>query len=254
MRKPVTIIVNADDLGMSRCVNDAIFTMMGRGKVTSATILANAPEVREACGKLSLFPQCSFGVHLNVTEYEPLSRSGAQLLDNGRFSRKIAAAKPSERVVRAVYEEFCAQVDRLISFGVPISHIDSHHHIHTTPAGFLALKALQRRYGIRRVRLSKNLYAPADRPGMARLWGKHAYNAALRNVYRTTTTAGFTELRTYARLLSEQGIPAMPSVELMTHPGADRYSDETNLLENGWTGDWSAFRLISYAALEAGSS
>ncbi len=34
------IIVNADDLGASAEVNEAIFGMMGRGRVTSATIMA----------------------------------------------------------------------------------------------------------------------------------------------------------------------------------------------------------------------
>jgi len=37
------IIVNADDLGGTVAINDAIFGLMEHGLVTSATILANAP-------------------------------------------------------------------------------------------------------------------------------------------------------------------------------------------------------------------
>lgn len=248
MHKPVSIIVNADDLGLSRCVNDATFALMARGKITSATILANVPYVQEACEKLRLFPQCSFGVHLNITEYAPLSRAGLELTEGGQFSRRIAGAQPTRRLVRAVYEEFCAQVDRVASLGVPITHFDSHHHIHTLPFTFLALKALQRRYGIRRVRLSKNLYLPGDQPGPGLIWRKRVYNSALRSIYSTVTTAGFTEMASYARMV-RQAIPAFPSVELMVHPGSERYAEETALLEAGWADDWTAFRLISYGAL-----
>ena len=38
--REVQIIVNADDLGMSPEVNDAIFGLMARGRVTSASLLA----------------------------------------------------------------------------------------------------------------------------------------------------------------------------------------------------------------------
>jgi len=38
----VQAIVNADDLGMSREVNAAIFDLMARGRVTSASLIANA--------------------------------------------------------------------------------------------------------------------------------------------------------------------------------------------------------------------
>ena len=39
----VRVIVNADDLGRSWMVNGAIFDLMSRGYVSSATILANGP-------------------------------------------------------------------------------------------------------------------------------------------------------------------------------------------------------------------
>ena len=63
------VIVNADDLGMTPETNKAIFESMEQGSVTSATLLANGPFVEEACDQLSRFPHCSFGAHLNVTEF-----------------------------------------------------------------------------------------------------------------------------------------------------------------------------------------
>ncbi|MGH8658890.1 MAG: ChbG/HpnK family deacetylase [Gammaproteobacteria bacterium] len=42
------IIINADNLGLSEPVNDAIFAMMRAGRVTSATLVANGAAVEDA--------------------------------------------------------------------------------------------------------------------------------------------------------------------------------------------------------------
>ena len=55
------LIVNADDLGISRKVNQATFDLMEQGRVTSATLLANGPNVEEACERIHEFASCSFG-------------------------------------------------------------------------------------------------------------------------------------------------------------------------------------------------
>ena len=137
----VAIIVNADDLGISREVNDATFDLMSRGRITSATIIANAPATREVASRVARLPRCSFGVHLNLTQFEPLTGSaGARLLVNkrGQMSRANEAARPSRARLRAIYEELCAQIERVASLGVGISHVDSHNHVHTRPCLFSA--------------------------------------------------------------------------------------------------------------------
>ena len=67
------IIINADDLGISQEVNDAIFGLMAEGRITSATVLANGPAVEDAAKRLAEFPKCSFGVHLNLTQFKAIS-------------------------------------------------------------------------------------------------------------------------------------------------------------------------------------
>src|SRR5215831_11580404 len=186
----MAIIVNADDLGMSAAVNATTFDLMSRGRISSATLLANAPAAREAARHAASFPACSFGVHLNLTQFEPLTRgAGARLLvdERGEMTRANETAPPDAARLRAMYDEVCAQVGRVSAFGVRISHVDSHNHIHTRPFFFPILKLVQRRFGIRRVRLSKTFYA-AEQPCPAQLiWRKRAYNRMLKSVYRTCT-------------------------------------------------------------------
>jgi predicted glycoside hydrolase/deacetylase ChbG (UPF0249 family) len=235
---PMRIIVNADDLGQSDPVNDAIFQGMQRGTITSATMLSNGSAVEAAAQKLHLFPNCSFGVHLNLTEFAPLCPgSGADLasiLDkngcfNGNSIREVPITGP---MVKAIFREWCAQIENLIRLGVEPSHLDGHHHVHTVPRLLPVLAALRRRYKISKVRISRNLYDDSERPGQLLLAKKKVFNLALRTMgFRTTRI--FTDLGTYIKLCAECP-PRQASVELMTHPGSLPRGEEANLLESDW--------------------
>ena len=109
------LIVNADDLGYSSEVNQAIFQWMERGRLSSASLLANGPCIEEALGRLSEFPRCSFGVHLNLEEFSPLRPDPAlsPLMDGaGRLTRRLRATRRTPSLLRAIYAEWCAQIPR----------------------------------------------------------------------------------------------------------------------------------------------
>ena len=249
---PILVIVNADDLGMSREINAAAFELMSKGRVSSATLLANAPAISQAARHASQFPTCSFGVHLNLTQFEPLTGGpGARLLVNerGQMSRANETARPSLERLRAMYEELCAQIERVAAFGVNISHFDSHNHVHTRPHVFPVLKAAQRRYKMRKVRLSKNFYATETPCSPRMLWRKRAYNCALRAAYRTRTTDAFTEFLTYDRADAARR-RSIGTIELMVHPGAISAAQETSALESDWLARWRPLvQLTSYARI-----
>jgi chitin disaccharide deacetylase len=247
------IIINADDLGLSRLVNDEIFSLIANGRITSSTIMANAPATEDALARLSEFPRASYGVHMNCTQFAPLTRDEALkplLADNGEFKKDWKAARYSGAVRRAIYKEWCAQVEKIMDAGVRISHIDSHHHAHTEPALFFALKAVQRRFNIRRVRITRNIFdcgekLPKGLPTRKRLW-----NFMLRNYIQTTTTDYFTSLDTFHANLREGRIFS-GTVEVMVHPGHPRFAEETKLADTNWMScigaNWS---LLTYHELE----
>ena len=105
------MIVNADDLGLSTTVNEAIFTLMAKGRVTSSSLLANAPATEEAviesrrCQKAQ-----SFGVHLNLTEFRPLTRNAhlSPILDSsGCFANNLIRSTPITSQLReAIFQEW----------------------------------------------------------------------------------------------------------------------------------------------------
>ncbi len=243
------LIINADDLGSNPQVNTAIFDFMAGRLVTSATIMANGPALEQCLAQIPAYPSCSFGIHLNITEFRPLAAHPAlkALLDSrGNLSlANYRRARLGPALREAIFWEWSAQVRRLRSAGLEISHLDSHQGVHTDPRLFLVLKRLQRAFGIRKVRIAPNISLnPRIAYRRNRLW-----NLALRYFYATTTTSGFTDLATFLKapeLIRRQH----RSVELMVHPGHPEFAAETLALQTPWTEALPfAVRLISYREL-----
>ena len=239
---------------MSQEVNDATFALMEQGLVTSASIIANSPKAEEASARIASYPQCSFGIHLNVTEFRPLTDASSlsPLLDtNGKFvSERLWEISIDSKLTAGIFEEFSAQFERLTDLGVQISHIDSHHHVHTLPRIFPVLKRIQKRFQIRKVRITKNVYGVRDKAPTALRIKKSLYNFLLKTYYRTKTTQGFTDFRLFCEYALTKEIHHK-TCELMIHPGNQCYDQtEVELLRGPWR-DSLGFpvRLINYRDL-----
>ncbi|MBN8599175.1 MAG: ChbG/HpnK family deacetylase [Planctomycetes bacterium] len=250
------IIINADDLGLSPRVNDAIFGLMDRGRLTSATIMANGPALEDAAARSKSFPRCSFGVHLNLTDLRPINTDPALrplLNDTGEFARRARDVPYNDALLNAVEREWTAQIEKVRALGVPISHLDSHHHTHTHAPLFKVLKRVQARTGIRRVRTTMNLYHPTDPlvGGMKQRIKKLGWHSGLRWLSpRTTTTDLFTWFWIYHDLLPN--VPSARTVELMVHPGSDDpiFQREEKLMDTPWESRSTApISLINYNQL-----
>ena len=176
-------------------------------------------------------------MHLNVTEFSPLTdpQNLKPLLDDdGVFDRdRIRKIHLNSRLLSGIYEEWCAQIEKLQSLGVSLTHIDSHQHVHTIPSIFPVLKKLQKRYNIRRVRISRNIYGSYENIKITLRIKKALFNFLLKYYRRTTTTQGFTDLKAFCDVGKLADI-RYQSVELMVHPGLDDYDDGTDLLTEQW--------------------
>ena len=103
------------------------------------------------------------GIHLNLTEGYPLSadirRCPRFCGPDGRFvyRRQRPLFRLSHPEERAVYLEFKMQLERVFESGIEPVHIDSHHHVHTEWAIARIVRRLSREYGIKRIRLTRNI-------------------------------------------------------------------------------------------------
>lgn len=247
------IIINADDFGLSRTINERIVALLSCGVVTSATLVGNGEAVEEAARLVGAHPRCSFGVHLNITEGRPLTCSPGlrAILDaRGCFDgNRVRMLRLRADVREAIYQEWAAQVQRIRSLGVPITHLDSHHHVHTLVGLFGVLKRLQMTFRINKVRITKNIYGACDGSPLL-LARKRLWNFALRHCYATRTTDGFTSFSAFLERLRAGRDIDYDCLELMTHPGAAGFEAETQLVEGQWRDEINRpLKLISYGEL-----
>jgi predicted glycoside hydrolase/deacetylase ChbG (UPF0249 family) len=138
--KTKRLIVNADDLGMSRGITDAILIAHRYGFVTSASLMANMPASEYAVGRLAIAPKLDVGIHLNICSGKPISHPSAitSLIGvDGHFHhpalmlRKLWTWGINPRHLE---REFGAQIRWAKLRGLRLTHADSHHHMHMYPA------------------------------------------------------------------------------------------------------------------------
>ena len=237
MKQAMLLIVNADDLGTSEDINQQIFFLMATGRVTSASILANGPAFAHAVAGARRFPKCTFGVHLNLTEYAPLTRMAGlrPILDERELlSRKLHDAVFDRYIRAAARIELAAQVQRVLDAGIAVSHFDSHEHIHTLPKLFPILKSLQREFGIRKVRSTINLLSPAEQMKTLRSFKKRLFYLWLSHSYATTSPDGLGTFIDFHAAIEAGHVPYFRCLELMVHPGHADYREETEILKTDW--------------------
>lgn len=134
------LIVNADDFGMNENVTRAILASFKRGFVNQTTLMVNMPWAEKAvelAKEEGVFDR--IGLHLNLTLGRPLTAAMARhplfCDERGEFDKRFARNGHllrgySGEVASLIREEVEAQIVRYRDFGLPLLHLDSHHHVH----------------------------------------------------------------------------------------------------------------------------
>lgn len=137
MRK---LIINADDFGMSREVNEGIKKGIKAGMINSVSVMVNMPYFKDASAFLKKFPRIAVGLHFNITEghsiLKPKEVSSLLKEDNNFFFWKYLVLKLLTKncSLKQIENELRAQYNQLNKTGLHITHIDSHHHMHLYPS------------------------------------------------------------------------------------------------------------------------
>ena len=175
-------------------------------------------------------------MHLNITEYEPLccAVKVSRLLDGeGKLRPLPSDFRFTLGTLRAIYLEFSAQIEKLTSNGIHISHIDSHMHIHLRATLLPLMKILQMTYSIRGIRTRHNGTASVQQVGWRQRVNTRIYNWAMRHAYKSVMADEGAELATF--LTAAWGShPRFQTVEASAHPGNPYYPKDSALLLSPW--------------------
>jgi len=284
----IRLIVNADDFGLTTGVNRAIVEASHAGMLTSTTLMANSSAFDEAVALAKSQPQLKVGCHVVLIDGEPLS-SGLKTLTGGttRFKsslKEFALAAVRKRLSQEeIQREAEAQIRKIQSAGIIVSHVDTHKHTHMFPHVLRPVLQAAKACGVFAVR---NPFEPArlwPRTAVRRtpaLWIRalqvkllHRYSAEFTlavNKEQMSTPQGTAGMIATGALDQQlltgilQGLPA-GDWELVCHPGyldADLQRAGTRLLQSRQTElqaltsaetrkvlDGKAIQLISYADL-----
>jgi predicted glycoside hydrolase/deacetylase ChbG (UPF0249 family) len=142
------LIINADDFGMTAGVNRAVMELAGARVLTSATLMASAPETGAAATAAVHRPSLAglgIGCHVVLVDGTPTLPAGQipSLIDPdspphtprfrptlGAFLRALLSGRISEADIEA---EAVAQIRRLQQLEIGVTHVDTHKHTHAFP-------------------------------------------------------------------------------------------------------------------------
>jgi chitin disaccharide deacetylase len=180
------LIINADDFGLTPGVNRAILEAHTHGLVTSATLMANGSAFDHAVRLARSAADFDVGCHIVLVDGSPVSNPSEipTLTDGGRhgeFERNLSGF--AARAVRGrlnaeeIEREAIAQISKLQTAGIPVSHIDTHKHLHALPQILRPLLRAAKASGIRAIRNPFGRIAfslIAARPKLWKRWGEVA--------------------------------------------------------------------------------
>ena len=211
------LIIHADDYGLTGSVSEGILQAHAHGLVTSTSILMTHVTPKELAWARAE-PTCDFGLHLNCTSGVPcaaLSDVPALVGERRTFSipRQADPGSPHKRFdfgaipERELRRELEAQIAAGLATGLPLSHLDTHHHIHRDPRIFALLcdYAAAHRWAIRALDAGQvaQCYA-AGIPTTGHFLGGWFGQAAI---------------QAPTMLDAVDALPADSTAELMCHPG-----------------------------------
>jgi chitin disaccharide deacetylase len=252
MTPPRRLIVNADDFGRSHSINEAVIRAHREGILTSASLMMNEPACAQAVTLAKENPRLGVGLHLTLlcghSALPPESIPGL-VNDRGEFSSNPVAAGFRYFFLRGLRDqlrrEIRAQLARFKETGLPLDHVNGHLHLHLHPVLFPMILAEVEGFGIRHVRLTRDLFWLNSRLARGR-WSYRAAHAIIHHILSARARAplrqrGIKHARVTFGLLQDsrvdetfvlkllERLPAGDS-ELYSHPSLDKFKHEFDAL------------------------
>ncbi len=262
------LIVNADDFGLTGGVNRAIVETHIGGVVSSATLMANGARFEDAVTAARSAPNLSVGCHVVLVDGTPVSPPDTvdtlvaiRSAEPDKFYSSLSAF--AARAMLGGFDrdqlvaEVTAQIRKIQSTGLQVTHLDTHKHAHIFPEILVALLRAARICGVRAIR---NPFVPVKAlparlfKGKRNLWKRYCQVRMLHTFSRPSLQrirraglltpdgvigvieTGLAESSGYGSLL-RQTLASLPegTWELVCHPGyndADLRRAGTRLLDS----------------------
>lgn len=138
------LIINADDFGLNKEINEGIINSFKNGCVTSASLITTEESFKDAKDKIEANPLLDIGIHLNIV------RGQAKNNIFWLFVKRMANKKATEE---KIYQQFEKQIKKALDHKIKITHLDTEKHLHIFPFILKIMIALAKKYDIKTIRL-----------------------------------------------------------------------------------------------------
>jgi predicted glycoside hydrolase/deacetylase ChbG (UPF0249 family) len=239
------LIVTADDVGLHSGMTAGAIAAHRHGIVTACSVCACGTALDDAVAALQSTPRLDDGAHLMLVEGRSIlpPRQVPSLVRRDGFfrasHRHFVVDYLARRIrMRDVEAELEAQLDRLRSMGMRLTHVYSHQHVHMLPGVFEVVAGLAARSGIPYVRVVRDAggrAGPVRRAaiGALGLLARRARRLDAASSERTigVMNAGHLSSRLMLSLLDQvSGV-----TELVAHPGVGNAAIASDYQ---WGYDW----------------
>lgn len=153
-------IINGDDFGFSKGVNQAIIKAHEHGVLTSTSLMVTGEAVKDAIASSKAHPNLAVGLHLVLvcgSSVLPPSEIPHLVDAAGNFSSDSLQAglryQFSREARRELRLEIRAQLEKFHETGLKLSHVDGHLHLHSHPVVLGILTELAEEFNIQVMRL-----------------------------------------------------------------------------------------------------
>jgi chitin disaccharide deacetylase len=133
-----SLIINADDLGLSQGVNAGILRAHARGIVTSASLMVRQAGVHEAVRLATEHPALALGLHVDLGQWDYV---------RGEWVAAYMRCEQTDET--AVNVECRSQLQAFRALlGCEPTHLDSHQHIHNSEPVASVMRVLAAELGV----------------------------------------------------------------------------------------------------------
>lgn len=251
-RPDLRIIVNADDFGRSRSINEAVIRAHREGILTTASLMVNEPSCAEAVALAKENPQLGVGLHLTLLMGRsalPPEKIPGLVNARGEFNNNPVGVgfryffQPGLR--EQLRAEIHAQFQAFRATGLPLDHVNGHLHMHLHPVVFRILMDDAEPLGIRHLRLTRDCFNRSRRMAAGRWFYRtsHAliYDRLSARAREPLRQRGIRHAQITFGLLQDSQVdeeyilkllPELPpgDSELYSHPSLDRFKHEFDAL------------------------
>jgi hopanoid biosynthesis associated protein HpnK len=246
------LIVNADDFGLSRSVNEAVIRAHREGILTTASLMTNESGFAEAVKLAQENPRLGVGLHLTLLQGHsalPPEKIPGLVNARGEFSESPVGVgmnyffnRPWREQLRA---EIHAQFEKFHASGLPLDHVNGHLHLHLHPAIFKILTDDSEKLGLRHLRLTRDCLARSRRMSRGHFFYKISHAAifellsnrarkvlAVKKIRHAQITFGLLQ---NARVDEDYILKLLPELppgdsELYSHPSLGEFKHEFDAL------------------------